>query len=180
MGGFATLRLLQRQQVRLAGLILMSPASAHSHFESALRLFRDYPVLCYKLHLMNSSPKYLWPWMMTRAEVRRLMLSRASSLETSEKLLPKMQHESLLAMMDMLRPGSAEPPSMQFPTLVLGGAEDVVVPPELVRRTADWLGAEMQIVPGMGHAMMLEDGWPVAAEIISQFLSLTRSASERS
>jgi pimeloyl-ACP methyl ester carboxylesterase len=38
----------------------------------------------------------------------------------------------------------------------------------------------MQIVPDMGHAMMLEDGWPVAAEIISQFLSLTRSASERS
>ena len=107
----------------------------------------------------------------TRAEVRRLMLSGASSLETSERLLPKMQHESLLAMLEMLRPPCEESPSLPFPALVLGGAEDVIVPPELVRRTADWLSAEVRIVPAMGHSMMLEDGWPAAAEFISQWLA---------
>jgi non-heme chloroperoxidase len=171
MGGFVTLRLLQRQQVHLAGLILMSPASAKCHFESVFRLLRDFPLLCYKLHLMNASPKYLWPWMMTRAEVRRVMLSGASSLETSERLLPKMQHESSLAMMQMLSPPCAESPSLPCPALVLGGAEDVIVPPEFIRRTADSLTAEMRIVPAMGHSMMLEDGWPAAAELISQWLA---------
>jgi hypothetical protein len=38
-----------------------------NHFDSALRLLRDFPLLCYKLNVMNASPQHLWSWMMTRA-----------------------------------------------------------------------------------------------------------------
>ena len=85
--------------------------------------------------------------------------------------MPRLQHESYLAMMDMLATSSRRPPTIECPKLVLGGEEDIIVPPEFVRRTAQWVGAETRILPDMGHSMMVEDGWRTAADIISKWIS---------
>ena len=85
MGAFAVLRLLQHRQFSLAGLVLMSPGSPENHFASALRFLLGFPLSYYKLNLMNASPKNLWSWIMTGEEMRRLMLSTASSLGHSAK-----------------------------------------------------------------------------------------------
>ena len=171
MGAFAVLRLLQRREFNLAGLVLISPGSPENHFASALRFLLDFPLSYYKLNVMNASPKNVWSWIMTGEEMRRLMLSTASSLDTLQRIVPKMQHESFLAMTDMLTASSGRAPNIDCPKLVLGGEDDSIVPPEFVRRTAQWVGAKARILPDMGHSMMVEDGWRTAADIISTWLS---------
>ena len=170
MGGFVAQQLLQTQPIDLAGLVLISPASPETHLGSALQLLCNDPLLCHKFQLVSLLPAEVWPCVITPDEARRLMLSDASSLETAERSLSKMQRESVLAMMDMFWPVSYDPPDLPCPALVLGGADDVIVPPEFIHRTADWLGADVQIVPELGHSMMLEDGWRAGADAISKWL----------
>jgi non-heme chloroperoxidase len=171
MGGFITLKLLQRERAALAGLILMAPASPKNHLDSALRMYQDSPLLCYKLNLMNAVPKSCWPWLISPEELRDLLLSEATALETPERLLPKLQHESYLAMLEMLQPSHAEPPQWDFPSMILCGSDDAIIAPDIVRETSEWLATEMRVLPQLGHAMMLEDGWYAAAEMISGWLN---------
>jgi pimeloyl-ACP methyl ester carboxylesterase len=56
------------------------------------------------------------------------------------------------------------PPRHPVPTLVMGAAEDAFIPRSMVRRTARYYDAEPLIVPGMAHAMMLEENWRHAAD----------------
>jgi pimeloyl-ACP methyl ester carboxylesterase len=170
MGGFVTLKLLQRERWELAGLVLMSPASPNNHFNSAIRMYFDFPVLCYKLNLMNAVPKGVWPWLISVEELRTLLLSDATSLQTPDRLLPKLQHESYLAMFEMLQPSYAKPPHWEFPAIVICGSHDAIVATDIVRETSQWLATELRVLPNLGHALMLEDGWLVAAETISNFL----------
>jgi pimeloyl-ACP methyl ester carboxylesterase len=171
MGAFAILQLLQRHEIRLAGLVLMSPGSPENHFAAALRFLLDFPLSSYKLNALNALPKPIWPWIMTGEEMRRLLMSPATSLETLQGMMPKMQYESFLAMTDMLRTSSRLPPTIACPKLVLSGEDDIIVPPEFALRTAKWIGAETRILPAMGHSLMVEDGWRTAATTISEWMS---------
>ncbi|MBO1075145.1 alpha/beta hydrolase [Roseomonas marmotae] len=53
------------------------------------------------------------------------------------------------------------------PVLVLGAGEDRLIPPDAVHRCALWHGTTAEFMPGMGHLMMLEPGWPrLAARLL--------------
>jgi pimeloyl-ACP methyl ester carboxylesterase len=56
------------------------------------------------------------------------------------------------------------------PTLVLGGGDDVVVPPRHVSAPPA-LGAECAIVPGAPHDLMLDPRWPEAARAMLAWLA---------
>lgn len=56
------------------------------------------------------------------------------------------------------------------PMLVMGASEDVLIPPEQVRMTAEAYGLEAEIFDDMGHAMMLERDWPMVAKRIDGWL----------
>jgi pimeloyl-ACP methyl ester carboxylesterase len=170
MGGFVAIKLLQQQMPQLAGLVLLSPASPRHHFESAMKMYQYFPLLCLKLNMMNSIPKSFWPWIISPAEVRRLLLSDANSLDTPARVLLKMQPESLLAMIEMLRLDFSHPPRLPFPAIVMCGCRDAIVAPDITRRTAKWLDSDLHVEPEMGHAMMLEDGWQTAAEFLMGWL----------
>jgi pimeloyl-ACP methyl ester carboxylesterase len=60
---------------------------------------------------------------------------------------------------------------IQTPMLVLGGAADRVYTPDDVRRTAAAYNTEPVILPGMGHEVMLEPSWQVAADHIGSWLA---------
>ena len=48
---------------------------------------------------------------------------------------------------------------MRAPVLVIGAEMDGIISVAEVQRTARAYGVEPLIVPGMGHTMMLEEGW---------------------
>ncbi len=174
LGTFVVQRLLDRELLDLAGVVLLSPTSPAVHFGVALRMMLDHPWLCWKMSLMNSLPKLVWRFAVSPGEMRRLMLSDASSLETVERIFPRLQHESFRAMSEMVwrfRPFRI--PS-DLPFLVMGGGQDVIVPPAFVRRVAAEIERPAVILPDLGHSLMLEDDWRDPADRILAWLQQFR------
>jgi pimeloyl-ACP methyl ester carboxylesterase len=62
------------------------------------------------------------------------------------------------------------------PVLALAGELDVVHPPATVRQTAERIGADYQMVPGMSHWLPGEPGWQDVAERVLVWLSETAMA----
>jgi pimeloyl-ACP methyl ester carboxylesterase len=61
---------------------------------------------------------------------------------------------------------SAAPGKVRCPTLVLGGADDLMTPPAAARALADVIpGAELRILPHAGHQAMLEQPTAFHAEL---------------
>jgi non-heme chloroperoxidase len=56
------------------------------------------------------------------------------------------------------------------PTLWLAAEQDALFPVEQMRLGAGMLGGALEVVPGLGHAMMLDAGWHTAAERIAGWL----------
>lgn len=57
------------------------------------------------------------------------------------------------------------------PMLVLGAEHDMLIPPDQVRMTARRYDTEAHIVPRLGHGMMLESGWRIAADPLAAWLA---------
>jgi pimeloyl-ACP methyl ester carboxylesterase len=82
-----------------------------------------------------------------------------------------MQGESRRALLDMTGWGL---PSLwrtqRPPTLVIGAGKDVLVPAAQAQGTARLLNSEFRLLPELGHAVMLDAGWPAAAQAIADWL----------
>jgi non-heme chloroperoxidase len=79
------------------------------------------------------------------------------------------QRESLRALGEAVWPGRASPRLRADRVFVLGGADDTLVPPPLTRLCAQSLGTRAEIVPRIGHGMMLDRGWEgVAGRIVDR------------
>jgi pimeloyl-ACP methyl ester carboxylesterase len=68
-----------------------------------------------------------------------------------------------------LHPMPVRPPE-GLRALVLGAAGDRLVSREAVEATARSFGTRAEILPGLGHAMMLDCGWEAAARRILGWL----------
>lgn len=80
--------------------------------------------------------------------------------------------ESHRAWADMCNPAfldTAKIPDM--PIRVIGGDADRLIPPAFIRSAARLLGTKAEMLPGLGHALMLEAGWDSAAESIDGWLT---------
>jgi pimeloyl-ACP methyl ester carboxylesterase len=63
------------------------------------------------------------------------------------------------------------PKRVTTPLLVLGAGCDGSLTPKEVHETAGAYGTEAEIVPDVGHDMMLEPGWQAVAERIDTWLA---------
>jgi len=89
-----------------------------------------------------------------------------------ERCYRRMQRESRRALLDMSGWGLPWPWfSRRPPTLVLGAERDALFSPIEARSSAQVLGAEFRLLPGMGHAIMLDGGWERAAQAIADWLA---------
>ena len=82
-----------------------------------------------------------------------------SHVELTRRMMADCPHETrrdaprVLVGLDL----TAELPSVEVPTLVIGGTADFLTPPFEARRIADLVpGARLELVPGAGHMVMLE------------------------
>ncbi|MDR3513965.1 MAG: alpha/beta hydrolase [Caulobacteraceae bacterium] len=55
------------------------------------------------------------------------------------------------------------PGRVRAPVLALVGDRDLIHPPATVRQTADRLGGETRVLPGMSHWLLSEPGWETVA-----------------
>lgn len=168
MGGFIIQKFLESNQCP-AGVLLAS-VSPKGLLPCSQELFFQYPMLFYKLNAINMLPKPLWHFVISPEEVQTLFFSKEDSIEKIEKIFPKFQHKSYRAVWDMYGLNLPNPEKVTTPLLVMGGEDDIIVPAEVVKLTAQAYNTEAHLFPHTGHAIMFEHTWETAARhIVSWF-----------
>ena len=165
LGGLVAQMLLGDQRIR--GLVLMATVPPEGLAGANWRLAFSDPVLWQEVARM--------PWVDTGfvspVRLRSALFSDALPDHLAWSYIGRLQSESLRVLAEAQWPRPvASAQLLGVPSLVLGAAEDPLVPKDSLLRTA-WLhGAEQATMDALGHAMMLDAGWPRVAETILRFL----------
>jgi non-heme chloroperoxidase len=168
MGGFIIQKYLESNHIP-AGVLLAS-VSPEGLMPCSLKLFFKHPLLYYKLNTINVLPKLLWNFVISPEEVQTLFFSKEDSVEKIEQLFPKFQHKSYRAVWDMYWLNLPHREKITTPLLVIGGEDDVIVPPSVVKSTAQAYNTEAHLFPHTGHAIMFEHTWQTVAHHIMNWL----------
>lgn len=166
MGGMAAQRCLGRRA--LPGGVLMASAPPHGLFASTMGLAWRDPFVFRQMSVLTTLGRdHVDP-----EGVRRAMFSGRVSLEELARWEPLLGDESRRVLLEMSLWNPFPPrPQGEPPMLVLGGGKDVLFPPDQVRATARFYGVEAEFFAEMGHTMMLEPDWELAATRIEAWLA---------
>lgn len=170
MGGFVAMRWLETQGAgRLAGLALLSSVPPQGLAGPSLSLAVFDPILLAEVGAMQAGG-------IDAGSIRTLSealfaddlpaatLARYAALADGESLLATVQMQSTI------RVDPARIPA-DLPILVMGAARDRLVPKAFVKSTARSFATRAEILPDIGHAMMLDAGWARAAEALNDWLT---------
>lgn len=92
--------------------------------------------------------------------------------QTFNSVVDRLQHESLLAISNAMGwPPFAPMPLSQQNMLVIGGADDRLIPQTDVHATAAYYGVDAHVIEGAGHMLMYEEGGKQAARIVLSWLA---------
>jgi pimeloyl-ACP methyl ester carboxylesterase len=164
MGGYAALSLARRRPERLAGLILVDTrAEADAEAKQQERIADADDVLAhgYTRQLAEVAKNALSPE--TQARRRDLV----ELVQTLVAQTPRAGYAAAQRGMAARRDARDDLARLTMPTLCLGGADDVITPPDGMRRLAAAIpGAEMEVVAQAGHLAPLEQPEVVNAAIL--------------
>ncbi|WP_337876503.1 alpha/beta fold hydrolase [Elioraea sp.] len=166
LGGLVAQMLLGDPRIR--GLVLLAPVPPEGLAGANWRLAFTDPVLWQEVARM--------PWADAAGtrpvRLRSALFSDALPDHLACGYIARLQSESLRALAEAQWPRPvASARLVGVPALVLGATGDPLVPRDALLRTA-WLhGAEHATMDRLGHAMMLDAGWPRVAETILRFLA---------
>jgi hypothetical protein len=137
-------------------------------FFQGLRLIAAHPLLMAKVYLFLDPGRFFEK----PEDTRKLLFASALSDESVAKYSARLGSESFQAMSEMVYrlPKVKRIRECGCPLLVLGAGEDALVSPKEVELTARAYQARCKIFPGMGHDMMLEDGWESVAEFMRRWI----------
>lgn len=160
LGGLVAQRLLLEPGVRAAALL--APVPPEGLWLSTTRLAMTDPSLWAEAARMDAPVGH----MATEADPALVasLFGPSMPLEAARGFLARMGGESRAALMEAQGPQPVPHGWLHGrPVLVLGAGEDRLIPPDAVSRCAMWHGTTAEFMPGMGHLMMLEPGWPTVA-----------------
>lgn len=167
MGGFVGMRYLETAG-EAEGLVLLASVPPTGLSAPALSIALWNPALWRDLALMQGfDPKWASP-----DTIRRAMFAELQDPGLIQAYFARMGNESRQATLDMhgmVRLDTAKWKGRQ-PVLVLGAAEDTLIRRAYVRSTGRVLGRPVDILPGLGHGMMLDQGWERCARRIADWL----------
>ena len=176
MGGLVIQHYLARGG-KAAAMVALASAPPSGLRSSALHMTMFAPDVLFQLSLLQSlGPKWAAP-----AVIARALFSTKSTPESKDGLLQKIQRESPRASAELLAPPPLTPPAARDrpPVLVLGGDADVFLPRSAMQETADVWGAELDLLKGAPHGLMIDTAWrDIAAEKIIAWLSAVDSRSD--
>jgi len=167
LGGFVVQKYLETRDAAAAVLIASTPPRG-GQLRSLLRSIRRHPWRSTKF-TFTGNPLDLCG---ASADVRELFFSDQASDRVVEEFAARMNSDSnRVVLFDTVIGDLVRTHRIRTPILVLGGEADRVYTPDDVRRTAAAYDTEPVILPGMGHEVMLEPGWQVAAGHIESWLA---------
>ncbi|WP_291995515.1 alpha/beta fold hydrolase [Candidatus Accumulibacter sp. ACC003] len=107
----------------------------------------------------------------TLQTIRDVYYSRETKTDDLIRFGHLFQSESRRAIIDLtmlaMRIGRRRP---ELPVLVVGGEADAVFQPNLLSFTASRWRAEVEVIPGAGHTLMLDAHWQAAAASIADWI----------
>lgn len=163
MGGMVAQKLLETDDV--PAVVLMSSVPPSGLLASTTHLLLTQPNLLQELNraLNGNIPQF--------DTLREALFSQPVAETELLKYFLLMQPESARAVWDMTWFDLPRPARMRRPPmLVLGAADDRLVPAAQVEQTARTYGTEAIIFPATGHGMMLENHWQESASHIATWL----------
>jgi pimeloyl-ACP methyl ester carboxylesterase len=164
MGGLITQHFLGRGNAARAAVLLATvpPSGLGS---SAMHLSMFSADLLWQLGLLQS----LGPEAVSPEAIHRAFFSKETQPSEVQHLLPRLQRESQRASAEMLSPSQPTLPSPSLPILVMAGDADIFLPLSAARETATFYKAELEVLNGAPHGLMLDSAWwqPSADKIIA-------------
>lgn len=157
LGGLIVQKYLDFGPARAAVFLASTPTTGAAWL--LLRATLQHPTLVLPV-LRSSTPSLL----RDPAFVRETYFSSACTDEVVQDCCRRMQPESSVAMLGAMAFGRHRPKRQHIPMLFLNGAEDSMITPAAADATARRYGRTAEIVPGVGHHMMLDWGWETVAE----------------
>lgn len=169
MGGFVVQKLLEREKLPLAGVVLMASVPHFGAWKIVLKLAGIYPLRFVKANLTLS----LYGFVNTAELVKRHFFSENMPMEELRIFSEQMQDESYRVMWDLMAFQLPHPRGIKQlpPMLVLGAEHDFIVPVNDVKKTARAYRTEAVILPDLAHDMMLDRNWQAAALLLSKWLA---------
>jgi len=165
MGGMVVQKYLERNDA--AAMVLMASVGPWGLLESSWHMMLSSPMLAQGISLMQMMGKSI----VNPDVFYEGLFSTAVPIDRLNQYYQKFQRESQRVIMDMtLWDVPRRAPRHPLPTLVMGADEDAFIPHSMVWRTARFFDADSVMVPGMAHAMMLEETWRQAADPILDWL----------
>lgn len=161
MGGFVVQKYLERETP--AGAVLVASVPPRGLAGPGLSLAVWNPVAALSIGAAQSAGgRWGAPDVMQDA-----LFSSVMDAGRAVGYLARMGPESTRAMFDMYGGDLPDPTQTSAcPMLVLGAAEDELIPSAFVRATARSYGAPLQVLDGIGHVMMLDAAWEAVADCI--------------
>ena len=163
MGGMVVQKLLEHEDA--PGVVLMAAVPPQGLLSAAVGMMFSKPHLMFELNsfMGGSSPQ--------RDTLCEALFHGPVSAQRMHDIFIRCQPESTRALWDMSMFSLPNPARMRRPPmLVLGAAEDQLIPVSDVENTGKAYGVTPQIFPDMGHGMMLEDNWQGPAQFIADWL----------
>lgn len=166
MGGMVIQKYLE-QSDGLNGAVLMASVPPQGLWLTSWTMALRNPILFQQLCLVQSIGP-LHP--MAHEVIRRVLFSKDMPAAWVHRFFHRWQPESQRVVLDLLGLDLPRRTERQTPLLVMGGAEDLMVPVSVVHQTAAWYGRTAAILPGLAHATMLDTRWESAAEHLLSWL----------
>jgi pimeloyl-ACP methyl ester carboxylesterase len=163
LGALVAQRLLLEPAVR--GAALLAPVPPEGLWLSSTRLALADPALWAETARMEDPAGQADPGLAATLFGPSMVPARA------REFLARMGGESRTAMLEAQGPQPVPHGWLHGRRmLVLGASEDRLIPQDAVHRCAMWHGTSAEFLPGLGHLMMLEPGWPAVAARLLDWL----------
>lgn len=165
LGGMVAQRAACRTKV--AGLALLASVGPGGTGSSFTHMSLRHPNLLWQLGRMQAAG----PEAVDYDVVRRGLFSDDLPLERALSFVPRFQRESQRAANELLVPQWFHlMPRPAVPALVLGGNHDAFIPYGDLALAATYWAAEMKVLDGLPHVMMLDTTWKKAADALAGWL----------
>ncbi len=165
MGGLVVQKYLERNTAPRA--VLLASVPTRGAFGATVRFARRFPGAFARTNLTMS----LRPVVGTRERAREMLFSPGTPDEIVDAFSERIQDESYPAYLGMIAAVPRPKRVGALPMLVLIGDRDGIFSVPEAERTAAAYGTTAEVVPGMGHQMMVEPGWEAVADRVSAFAS---------
>jgi non-heme chloroperoxidase len=169
MGGFVVQKYLEKHTAPAAVLICSVPPQGLA--SSAVSMFFGKPSLLVDLNRLMSGGE------VALDSLREALFAQPVPMDDLLRFYRMAQPESHRAIWDMMLFNLphvarvlANLPRGREDLLVMGAALDMIIPASSVEMTARSYGVAAQILPGMGHGLMLEADWQQAGRTILDWL----------